>query len=121
MSMKKSASAILFCPVAKYRDGSWDTPVDTTVSESALKSLSNQLLQLPDGFTLHPRVQKIWDERAKMGVGALAMDWGFADTMAYGSRAKEDRQGVVKGKRVAVGVDVGRRRVIEKKKKNQKK
>src|SRR3546814_246893 len=74
---------------AKYRDGSWDTPVDTTVSASALKSLSNQLLQLPDGFTLHPRVQKIWDDRAKMGVGELPMDWGFAETMAYGSLAKE--------------------------------
>ncbi|HET8881715.1 MAG TPA: 2-oxoglutarate dehydrogenase E1 component [Solimonas sp.] len=74
---------------AKYRDGSWDTPVDTTVSPSALKSISDQLLKLPDGFTLHPRVQKIWDDRARMAAGELPMDWGFAETMAYGSLAKE--------------------------------
>ncbi|NGY05425.1 2-oxoglutarate dehydrogenase E1 component [Solimonas terrae] len=74
---------------SKYRDGSWDTPVDTTVSAGALKTISEQLLQLPDGFTLHPRVQKIWEDRAKMGAGELPMDWGFAETMAYGSLAKE--------------------------------
>src|SRR3546814_17758463 len=89
MRISDWSSDVCSSDLAKYRDGSWDTPVDTTVSASALKSLSNQLLQLPDGFTLHPRVQKIWDDRAKMGVGELPMDWGFAETMAYGSLAKE--------------------------------
>jgi 2-oxoglutarate dehydrogenase E1 component len=74
---------------SKYKGGSWDTPVDTTISQNAIQSISDQLLALPDGFTLHPRVQKIWDDRAKMAAGELPMDWGFAETMAYGSLAKE--------------------------------
>jgi 2-oxoglutarate dehydrogenase E1 component len=41
--------------------------------------------QLPLGFELHPRVAKVMDDRRKMGAGALPVDWGFAETMAYAS------------------------------------
>ncbi len=74
---------------ASYKDGSWDTPVDTTLSSASISALSEQLLKLPEGFTLHPRVQKIWEDRAKMAAGELPMDWGFAETMAYASLAKD--------------------------------
>ena len=73
----------------KHRQGSWDTATDTTVTTAALRKLSAALLKLPEGFTLHPRVQKIYDDRAKMAAGDLAMDWGFAETMAYATLANE--------------------------------
>ncbi|MFA5938829.1 MAG: 2-oxoglutarate dehydrogenase E1 component [Sinimarinibacterium sp.] len=73
----------------KYGEGTWDTPVDTTISPEALRGLSAKLLELPAGFALHPRVQKIYDDRAKMAAGELAMDWGFAETMAYGALVNE--------------------------------
>ncbi len=38
---------------------------------------------------LHPRVEKILDERRKMAAGALPLDWGFAETMAYASLLHE--------------------------------
>ncbi len=74
---------------AKYRKGSWDSPVDTTITKDALRSLSKRLLSLPDGFTLHPRVVKIYEDRKQMAAGKLPMDWGFAETMAYGSLVNE--------------------------------
>jgi 2-oxoglutarate dehydrogenase E1 component len=74
---------------AKYRKGSWDTPVDTTITKDALRSLSKRLLSLPEGFTLHPRVAKIYEDRKQMAAGKLPMDWGFAETMAYGSLVNE--------------------------------
>ena len=74
---------------AKHRQGEWDTPTDTTVTAAALRKLSDALLKLPDGFTLHPRVQKIYEDRAKMAAGELPMDWGFAETMAYATLANE--------------------------------
>ncbi|MEW6169068.1 MAG: 2-oxoglutarate dehydrogenase E1 component [Pseudomonadota bacterium] len=73
----------------KYSQGEWDTPVDTTITPDALRTLSTKLLALPEGFTLHPRVQKIYDDRAKMAAGELPMDWGFAETMAYAALVNE--------------------------------
>jgi 2-oxoglutarate dehydrogenase E1 component len=69
----------------KYQQGEWDSAVDTTITQEAVRTLSGKLLALPEGFTLHPRVSKIYEDRAKMAAGALPMDWGFAETMAYAS------------------------------------
>lgn len=74
---------------AKYHQGEWNTPVDTTITLEALRSLSSRLLALPEGFTLHPRVEKIYEDRAKMASGEIPMDWGFAETMAYASLINE--------------------------------
>jgi 2-oxoglutarate dehydrogenase E1 component len=41
------------------------------------------MLEVPEGFELHPRVSKIWNERRKMANGAQMADWGFAENLAY--------------------------------------
>ncbi|PPE73037.1 2-oxoglutarate dehydrogenase E1 component [Solimonas fluminis] len=74
---------------AKYREGGWDTPTDTSVTRDQVQALSGKLLTLPEGFTLHPRVQKIYEDRARMAAGELPMDWGFAETMAYAANLNE--------------------------------
>jgi 2-oxoglutarate dehydrogenase E1 component len=38
---------------------------------------------MPKEFELHPRVEKIMLDRHKMAAGALPLDWGYAETMAY--------------------------------------
>jgi 2-oxoglutarate dehydrogenase E1 component len=63
----------------------WDEPADTSVDRERLQHLAQQLLVLPDGFELHPRVAKIMDDRRKMAAGALALDWGCAEALAMGS------------------------------------
>jgi len=72
-----------------YLKGTWDTPTDTAVSRDMLATLNAKLQKLPEGFTLHPRVQKIHEDRVKMAAGELPMDWGFAETMAYATLANE--------------------------------
>jgi 2-oxoglutarate dehydrogenase E1 component len=67
----------------KYSTDKWDTPADTTASLETLRTLAERLQKLPDGFTLHPRVVKIMEDRRKMAAAELPMDWGFAETMAY--------------------------------------
>lgn len=82
-------------------DGMPPSP-DTSISRKSAVTLARELLQLPDGFKLHPRVQKIMDDRSKMADGDLAMDWGFAELLAYASLIKE-------GKKLRlVGQDSGR-------------
>ena len=44
---------------------------------------------LPEGFELNPRVATVMESRRKMAAGALAMDWGFAETIAYASLLEE--------------------------------
>ncbi len=75
---------------ARYLSAKWDDPADTAVSLERLKRLGTRVTTLPEGFVLHPRVEKIIDDRRKMSSGALPMDWGCAETLAYASLLEED-------------------------------
>jgi len=57
--------------------------VSTGVDIGRLKSLGARLVEVPQGFTLHPRVAKIYEERARMLAGEVPLDWGAAETLAY--------------------------------------
>jgi 2-oxoglutarate dehydrogenase E1 component len=76
--------------------------VATGVGSDELTALSEQLTDLPEGFSLHPRVQKIIDDRKKMSQGSLRLDWGFCEIAAYATLIKQG-----KGLRL-VGQDSGR-------------
>ena len=68
---------------SNYLQGTWETPAETAGSLETIRSLWDKLLTLPEGFELHPRVAKIWNDRAKMAAGEQPMDWGFAENTAY--------------------------------------
>ena len=61
------------------------SPINTKLSKKILVDLHNQLSVLPEGFELHSTVKKIMASRAKMAASETAVDWGFAETMAYAS------------------------------------
>jgi 2-oxoglutarate dehydrogenase E1 component len=63
----------------------WTEPVDTTVPLERISQLNERLTTLPDGLELHPRVERIVDDRRRMGAGEHPLDWGFCETMAYAS------------------------------------
>ena len=56
---------------------------ETGVAVDVMRKLSDAMQQLPEGFSLNPRVAKIISDRHKMSVGALPVDWGYAEIMAY--------------------------------------
>ncbi|MFT5398949.1 MAG: 2-oxoglutarate dehydrogenase E1 component [Gammaproteobacteria bacterium] len=58
---------------------------NTGISAEKVQSLGNKMLELPDGFELHPRVRKIMDNRKRMVDGDILIDWGFAENLAYAS------------------------------------
>ena len=74
---------------SRYSKDTWDAKVDTAVSKRMLQGLAKQLTALPEDFTLHNRVSKIYDDRVKMAAGEMPMDWGFAETMAYATLLSE--------------------------------
>ena len=54
-----------------------------------LKTLAQVLTGVPEGFTLHPRVARIIDDRKRMYAGELPLDWGAAETLAYAALLTE--------------------------------
>ena len=59
--------------------------VKTGISKKSLATVNAELLRVPAGITLHPRVAKIYADREKMAAGQQEIDWGFAENLAYGS------------------------------------
>jgi len=68
-----------------HRTGYTGSGFATGVDIAEIKRLSEKMTQLPEGFTLHPRVKKIIDDRHKMSLGKMRLDWGFCETVAYAS------------------------------------
>jgi len=62
---------------------------DTSVPLATVRQLSERLERLPEGFEVHANVAKVYDNRRKMAAGALPIDWGFAETMAYATLLRE--------------------------------
>ncbi|HST27275.1 MAG TPA: 2-oxoglutarate dehydrogenase E1 component [Rudaea sp.] len=60
-----------------------DQAVKTGVAKDKLKALNEKILTLPPDFVLHSRVAKIYTDRVAMAAGTHAMDWGFAENLAY--------------------------------------
>ena len=70
---------------SRFIDVKWDCPADTAIERAAVRDLTRAITTLPDDFELNPAVRKIMAARRRMGAGALPMDWGYAETMAYAS------------------------------------
>lgn len=66
-----------------YRGTHWDVVLQTNIKPETLTRLAERINIVPENFTLHPAVARIYENRRKMSAGELPMDWGFAETMAY--------------------------------------
>jgi 2-oxoglutarate dehydrogenase E1 component len=77
---------------SQYRDSWLADSIDTSLPEKEIQRLAKLVNAMPDGFKLHPRVQRIVDDRDKMAAGGLPIDWGFAENLAYASLLEEKFQ-----------------------------
>ena len=67
----------------------WTERITTGVEAGRLRALGERLTQLPDAFTLHPRVAQLMGNRRRMLLGELPLDWGCAETLAYGTLVED--------------------------------
>lgn len=63
----------------------WDIPSDTTCELKRFQDIAHRLHEIPEGFVLQKQVGKIIEDRRKMAAGAMAINWGFGEIMAYGT------------------------------------
>lgn len=59
--------------------------IDTSVSAATLKEISKKLNTIPAGFNVHPKLTRFIDGRLKAVEENHGIDWGNAETLAYGS------------------------------------
>ncbi|MDP1323860.1 hypothetical protein Q6315_28215, partial [Klebsiella pneumoniae] len=50
-----------------------------------LKRLAERITVIPDHFKLHPLVENVVNNRAKMGKGEVPLDWGMGEHLAFAS------------------------------------
>src|SRR5690606_713997 len=58
--------------------------VPTATTEAAIKRVVETQLNLPEGFTVHPRLAPVIQRRGQM-VADDAIDWAMGETIAFGS------------------------------------
>jgi 2-oxoglutarate dehydrogenase E1 component len=96
----------------KFLGTVWKSPCNTSVSIDRLRFCSDRMQRLPTGFELHPRVAKVMDNRRKMAAGAMPLDWGFAENMAYATLLMEKYNVRLTGQDVGRGTFVHRHAVL---------
>jgi len=62
-----------------------DEVSETGVPLAELKRLSEMITKIPEGFKLHPLVEKVVNDRARMGRGEQLLDWGMGEHLAFAS------------------------------------
>ena len=74
-------------PASPASPGAHDTVVEmeTGVSGDTLARIGRVLTTVPAGFHLNPKMVQQLARRAKMAEGALPLDWGTAEALAFGS------------------------------------
>ncbi len=74
-------------------DRSPSPDVETAVPEARLRELGEQLLQVPDGFTVHPKMVKQLDRRrealAESEAATPTIDWAHGEALAFASLLTE--------------------------------
>lgn len=57
----------------------------TGVSKKILGEITDHVSSIPPNFTIHRKLESLIQERKQMGHGEKPIDWGMAETLAYGS------------------------------------
>ncbi len=77
--------------------------VQTAVSEDRLRSLNEQLLSVPDGFTIHPKLRPQLERRREGFSAENGIVWGHAEALAFASLLTEGVPVRLTGQDVARG------------------
>ncbi len=64
-------------------------PVATGVDDATIMDLAHQLHQLPEGFVVHSKLQRILDRRLESLVTGQGIDWASAEAMAFATLLAE--------------------------------
>jgi len=84
-SLVSEPDQALFVDWSPYLGHDWTLQCDTGMDMQALQLLAHNTNLAPDGFPVQRQVSKILEDRRKMAAGAMPINWGFAENLAYAS------------------------------------
>lgn len=102
----------LFVDWSPYIGHDWLTPANTGYDLKALQALAEKVSHVPDGVVVQRQVKKIYDDRRKMAGGALPMNWGMAETLAYATLIEQGHPVRITGQDVGRGTFSHRHAVV---------
>ena len=95
---QKKAGSIKRKPLLRELPKYWDKyfgglhrdefEVETGLAPEEIAELTTKLTTYPAGFNIHPKVKKLLEQRAEMGAGKRAVDYGMAEALAFASLVK---------------------------------
>ena len=88
-SLVTSPNSEMFVDWTPYLGHDHETVASTKCDLKRLQELSALMQSVPEGFSVQRQVSKILEDRNKMAFGALPINWGFAETMAYATLLDE--------------------------------
>jgi 2-oxoglutarate dehydrogenase E1 component len=88
-----------------------DSSVNTAVDPEVIKRIGNAFVAVPDGFTVHPKLQTLLERRSAMSTEG-GTDWAFGELLAFGSLLLEGRPVRLAGQDSRRGTFVQRHSVL---------
>ena len=87
-SHTESITASELSTVGAREDRTSSVPVSTAISREMIERIGDAHLDIPEGFTVHRKLQRVLDNRHKMSREGR-IDWAFGELLALGSLLME--------------------------------
>ncbi len=95
-----------------FRGTKWNEHDDTRLPLELLQELGRKVTEVPKHLKLHPRVERVMNDRRLMVEGKLPLDWGMAETLAYATLLNEGHSIRISGQDSARGTFFHRHAVL---------
>ncbi|MGZ4816778.1 MAG: 2-oxoglutarate dehydrogenase E1 component [Terriglobales bacterium] len=71
----------------RYKGGQYkpEYEVPTAITQDQVMHIANAIAHPPSDFAVHPKIQKLLEQRVEMAEGKRAVDYGMAEALAFGS------------------------------------
>jgi len=111
-SLVKEPNKELYVDWTPYLGHEWTAKCKSSVALKTIQKLGKKLTQVPEGFTIQRQVSKIVADREKMTAGALSINWGYGEIMAYATLLNEGHPVRLTGQDVGRGTFSHRHAVL---------
>ncbi|WP_026530390.1 multifunctional oxoglutarate decarboxylase/oxoglutarate dehydrogenase thiamine pyrophosphate-binding subunit/dihydrolipoyllysine-residue succinyltransferase subunit [Haematomicrobium sanguinis] len=88
VSSERETISDIELPDSQQNDGGVQRPESTAISADTLARIGEAQVDVPEGFTVHPKLKALLEKRAAMSKDG-GIDWGFAEILAFGSLLME--------------------------------
>ncbi|WP_404363063.1 2-oxoglutarate dehydrogenase E1 component [Marinobacter sp.] len=88
-ALVKEPNKELYVNWQPYLGHEWTAKCKSSVALRTIQRLGKKMGELPEGFAVQRQVAKIVDDRKKMNAGAMPINWGYGEVMAYATLLNE--------------------------------